>query len=236
MPSNSFEVVTVGAGISGLTLAVALHSRNVPVKIYEQAAQLTITGAGVSFQPNAIEAMKTCHPRVSEAFRKVCSSNVSPSKEKVWFDFFSGFDCREEPLPLFSITNDLGQNAAHRSSFIEEIKKLLPADMIFFNKRLLTLTENCDERVQMRFEDGSIAEADVIVGCDGIKSKVRRYVSESDDISNHISYTHMYAYRGVIEMERAVKAVGRERAENSSVHVSNPSCNFKVTAVFVNST
>lgn len=48
----------VGAGIGGLTAAIALHRRDVEVELYEQSPQITEIGAGVSLSPNAIKAFR----------------------------------------------------------------------------------------------------------------------------------------------------------------------------------
>ena len=82
--TKNFEVAIIGGGIAGLTLAIALHNRGIPLQIYEQAPQYGEIGAGVSFSPNAVEAMKLCHMGVYEAFERICTRNSWPSKQKVW--------------------------------------------------------------------------------------------------------------------------------------------------------
>lgn len=81
---KEFEIAIIGGGIAGLTLAIALHQRGVPFRIYEQAPQYGEIGAGVSFSPNAVEAMKLCHTGIYEAFERICTRNSWESKRKVW--------------------------------------------------------------------------------------------------------------------------------------------------------
>jgi salicylate hydroxylase len=71
----------------------------------------------------------------------------------------------------------------------------------------------------MNFLDGTTAEADCVIGCDGIKSRVRQILFGKDHPSARPVYTHKYAYRGLIPMEKAVVAVGEERAQNACMHV-----------------
>jgi salicylate hydroxylase len=52
------KVAIVGAGIGGLTAAVAMHQRNIEVEVYEQSSQINEIGAGVSLSPNAIKAFR----------------------------------------------------------------------------------------------------------------------------------------------------------------------------------
>jgi 2-polyprenyl-6-methoxyphenol hydroxylase-like FAD-dependent oxidoreductase len=61
-----------------------------------------------------------------------------------------------------------------------------------------------------------------VVGCDGIKSFVRRVVVGEDHPAANPVYTHKYAYRGLVPMQKAVEAVGEELASNSCMHVCLP--------------
>ena len=46
-----FNLAIVGGGIAGLTLALALLKHNIPITIYESAAEFGEIGAGVGFEP-----------------------------------------------------------------------------------------------------------------------------------------------------------------------------------------
>ena len=175
----------------------------------------------MSFSPNAVQAMQVCHPGIYNAFEKVRTRNSWPSKQKVWFDYLDGHgDDSALQTPAFTISNSLGQNGVHRARFLEELVKLLPDGLARFGKKLLGITEKLDGKLVMSFEDGTSAEADAIIGCDGIKSRVRRAIVGDDDPSTLPSYTHKYAYRGLVPMHEAVAAIGEERAENACMHVS----------------
>ncbi|EXJ88728.1 salicylate hydroxylase [Capronia coronata CBS 617.96] len=216
-PTKPFEIAIVGGGIAGLTLAIALYHRQVPVTVYEQAPQFGEIGAGVSFSPNAVQAMKICHQGVHDAFEKVCTKNVWESKQKVWFDYLNGMsDSREI---AFTISNSLGQNGVHRARFLDEIVKLVPKEIARFGKKLKDIKEGPNGKLVMSFEDGTTAEADAVVGCDGIKSRVRQVIVGPDHPSAHPVYTHKYAYRGLVPMDKAIGAIGEELALNSCMHM-----------------
>ncbi|EAW11245.1 FAD-dependent oxidoreductase [Aspergillus clavatus NRRL 1] len=224
---KNFHVAVIGGGIAGMTLAIALHRRQIPVTIYEQAPAFGEVGAGVSFGPNAVEAMKVCHRGIHEAFERVCTRNLWPSKQKVWFDYLDGFhrgtstsaqnSSRQDIA--FTISNSLGQTGVHRAHFLDELIQLVPSEIARFNKRLENVTERADGKLVMHFADGSEDLTDVVVGCDGIKSQVRRLIVGDDHPSVHPSYTHKYAYRGLVPMEQAIEAVGEELASNSCMHM-----------------
>ncbi|KAL1953766.1 hypothetical protein VTO42DRAFT_2297 [Malbranchea cinnamomea] len=217
-----FEIAIIGGGIAGVTLAIALHRRQIPVTVYEQAPKFGEVGAGVSFSPNAVQAMKKCHPGIYEAFEKVCTRNMWPSKQKVWFDYLDGYDkggLAGHQEAAFSICNSLGQNGVHRAHFLDELVKLIPNNLARFGKRLESITESSNGKMAMHFVDGTTAEADAVIGCDGIKSRVRQIVVGAAHPSAQPSYSHKYAYRGLIPMQKAVEAIGEERAQNSCMYM-----------------
>lgn len=110
--------------------------------------------AGVSFTENAVQAMKHCHSGVHEAFEKIRTGNLWPSKKNVWFDYHDGYHDQPDTL-AFSITNGLGQAGVHRAKYLDELVKLLPEENASFGKRLESFERNDDGRWSLRFEDGS---------------------------------------------------------------------------------
>lgn len=223
-PTKDFSIAIIGGGIAGLTLAIALHHRGINVNIYEQAPKFGEIGAGVSFSPNAVQAMRICHQEIYESFEKVCTRNQWPSKQKVWFDYYDAYDGDrghvERSRPVFTIEDSLGQNGVHRARYLDELVKLVPDEIAHFGKRLRDLEQQDGGKCVMRFEDGSSAEADAVIGCDGIKSKTRQLLFGADHPCAHPTYTYKYAYRGVVPMTKAIEAIGEEQARNSCMHVS----------------
>jgi len=97
--------------------------------------------------------------------------------------------------------------------------KLVPENIARFGKRLKSIREGSNGKLVMHFEDGSEAQADAIIGSDGIKSTVRKIMFGDDHPCAHPSYTHKYAYRGLVPMDQAVEAIGEERAKNACMHM-----------------
>ncbi|KAJ5628072.1 hypothetical protein N7490_010300 [Penicillium lividum] len=224
---KNFHVAIVGGGIAGVTLAVALHERNIPVTIYEQATAFSEVGAGVSFGPNAVAAMKVCHDGIHKAFEKVCTRNMWPSKQKVWFDYLDGHSTGTSATAqniggqdiAFSILNSTGQTGVHRAHFLDELIRLVPSEIARFNKRLTDITERDDGKFILKFADGSEDITDLVIGCDGIKSRVRQLIVGENHPSANPSYTYKYAYRGLVPMDKAIEAIGEELACNSCMHM-----------------
>lgn len=221
-----FELAIIGGGIAGLMLAIALHKRHIKTTIYEQAAEFGEIGAGVSISRNAVKAMELIDRSVVGAFNIVATRNKWDAKKSTWFDFMDGMSNEHASRldPLFAMVDPgVGQNAVHRARFLDELTKLLPRDGAQFNKRLSHLMDDrlTTGKMLLKFEDGSVAEADAVLGCDGIKSRTRTIMVGEDHAAAKPVYTHKYAYRGLIPMGQAVQVLGEERAVNASMWVSD---------------
>lgn len=223
-PAQDFHFAIIGGGITGLTLAIALHARDISVKLYEQASSFREIGAGVAFTPNAVQAMKVCHSGVYQAYEAVRTRNLWKSKQDVWFDYYDGVNARGEGArnqpPAFSIKNDIGNAGVHRAKFLDYLVKLVPPEVAEFGKRLDSIKEVDEGLLSMAFTDGSTATANAVLGCDGIKSRVRQIMFGEDHACAQPTYTYKYAYRALVPMEDAKAAIGAEKAENSCMHVS----------------
>ncbi|WVW85586.1 hypothetical protein I302_107624 [Kwoniella bestiolae CBS 10118] len=222
--SSQPRIAIIGGGISGVCLAIALQKRNLNITIYEQAPKFGEVGAGVAFNPAATRAMKLCSPDIYDAFEKVATRNISREKQKTWFDWLDGE--KDEPVGqepyLFSLTNEFGANAVHRAHFLDEIVGLLREGTTRFGKHLDTIEDQGAGRpLVMKFHDGSEETADAIIGCDGIKSSVRTWMLGEDHPGSSPSYTHKYAYRGLIPMDKAVQALGEDLAQNAKMHMGH---------------
>jgi salicylate hydroxylase len=170
-PPLPISVALVGGGITGITLAVALLKRGIDVKIFEQAPRFTEIGAGIAFSPNAKQAMKLCDLQVYQAYLKVATRSASPEKANTWYDFYDGYNqetdsSKSRPEKLcFSITRD-SADGCHRAHFLEELLKLIPPGVAYFNKHLDSITSanegfNNQGSLTLNFRDGTSSTADV---------------------------------------------------------------------------
>ncbi|WRT68430.1 uncharacterized protein IL334_005406 [Kwoniella shivajii] len=183
------RIAIIGGGISGVCLGIALQRRNLDVTIYEQAEKFGEIGAGVAFNPAATRAMQLCSPEIYDAFEKVATRNVWPEKKTTWFDWLDGHvdePVGKEPF-LFTVTNEFGANAVHRAHFLDETVKLLKGDHTKFGKHLDTIVdEGEDKPLKLKFHDGSQEVADAVIGCDGIKSRVRTWMLGEGHPDGHV--------------------------------------------------
>jgi 2-polyprenyl-6-methoxyphenol hydroxylase-like FAD-dependent oxidoreductase len=166
--SKGPRVAIVGGGIGGLTAAVAMHGRGIDVKVYEQSLQITEIGAGVSLSPNAIKALRALGLAVPIAeigfesdHQLVRTWNTGDIVSKV---FRKGVYEKEFGAPYLSM---------HRADLVDVLRRQLPEGV--FRLGMQCVRAEADEsKGRVYFADGSVEEADIVVGADGIRSSVRR--------------------------------------------------------------
>lgn len=239
------SIAIVGGGIAGQTLALNLiklakspasSQPKYTVTIYEAAPVFGEIGAGVSFGPNASHAMKCIGPEVYAAFEKTETRNQFESKQDVWFDFRFGesvdgkFKVEGEEVTgpedrkgelIATVRCPGGQRGVKRSDFLDELIKHLPDGIAQFGKRVSNYVEEKDGKVTLHFVDGSSAVHDAVIGCDGIKSNIRKTLlakTTSADAANAV-FSGKFCYRGLIPMDQAVSVLGEDVAKNSQMYL-----------------
>ncbi len=58
-----------------------------------------------------------------------------------------------------------------------------------------------------------------VIGCDGIKSRIRRVILGKGNPASYARYSHKFAFRGLVPMEQAIVALGDYKAKNQHMHV-----------------
>ena len=209
-----FSIAIVGGGIGGLCLAVALAHHKVPVHVYEAASEFSEIGAGVGFGPNALRAMALLKPAILEGYKRWETTSASPSEDRRFFNFRYGL---EKPSAdgvvagqmICEVRSDMKTSSVHRARFLEELVKLMPKGAASFRKRLVDIGEE-GEGVLLKFSDGSEARHDAVVGCDGIKSQVRKLLLGEGDPTSEAVFSGKCCYRGLAPAEKAIRILGQE--------------------------
>ncbi|KAI1343529.1 hypothetical protein F5Y15DRAFT_412313 [Xylariaceae sp. FL0016] len=206
--SDRIRVAIVGGGITGVILALGLEKRGVDYTLFERAPEFTEIGAGIGFSPNAERALKVVDPNVYSKYKEVASSNDQE-------DYFTWVDGSQtnEIISRLLIGIDAFQGG-RRSDFLEAWSELIPENKVKFGKELETLVQHEDGRVTLKLKDGSSEVFDVVVGCDGIKSRVRQLVLGEANPASYPRYTNKFCFRALVDMEAAQAAIGEERTLN----------------------
>lgn len=209
-------------------MAIGLLHQNISCTLYESAAAFAEIGAGVSIGPNAVRAMSLIDPDIKIGYDRIATSNAWPEKKKIWFDFNLGpkekgwkdlkAPGREGQRIAQVVGLDTGQSSVHRAHFLDVLVNLIPDGVAKFGKRV-EMVEKKGQEMLLTFHDGSTAVADAVIGCDGVKSRTRQILLGEGHRTTNPTFTGKYAYRGLIPMEKAVKALGDELARNGQMYL-----------------
>lgn len=209
-------------------MLIGLLHQNISCTLYESAAAFAEIGAGVSFGPNAVRAMSLIDPDIKKGYDRIATGNAWPEKKNLWFEFNlgpkeNGWKDLEAPGKEGQkiaqvVALDVGQSSVHRARFLNVLVKMVPDRVAQFGKRV-DKVEKKGLKMMLTFQDGSTAEADAVIGCDGVKSRTRQILLGEDHESTNPTFTGKYAYRGLIPMEKAAKALGDALARNSQMYL-----------------
>lgn len=168
------HVLIAGAGIGGLTAALALLQRGYEVDVYEQASRLMEFGAGVQIAANGSRVLRALglEKQMQEV---VC---VAAGKEvRIWNtgQAFKLFDLGEDSIRRFGAPYWF----VHRGDLhavLRDAVLALKADAIHTSARCVGY-EQAGGRVRLLIEDGRVVEGDCAVGADGVHSRLRQQMA-----------------------------------------------------------
>ena len=95
----------------------------------------------------------------------------------------------------------------------------MPDGILEMGKRLVDVDYSSEYGpIQLRFGDGTLYEADVLVGCDGINSITRTLILGADHPAANPVYTNGYVHRVVVPIDTAITAFGKEYCSLRTQH------------------
>lgn len=190
MISKPTKIAIIGAGLGGAAAGALLQRAGFQVDVFEQAPVFTRLGAGIHMGPNILKIFE----RMGIA-RKLEEMSSQPSH---WYsrDGLTGEYLSQIPL--------LGYGAAyctvHRGDLHALQISAMDQSRLHFGKRLENLDDN-GTNVHLEFHDGTTAEADIVIGADGINSTVREVLLGSEKPN----YSGWVGHRALISSEKLKK-------------------------------
>lgn len=186
------KVTIVGAGIGGLTLANALQKKGVDFEIYEAFSEFKTVGAGIILAENAMKVFRELElsPRLREVGNSLNSVRITDPKLGI--------------LLSNSTSVESETVALHRADLQYQLLYNLPKEKIHLGKRIDKL-DTTNGNTMLMFDDGTSHSASIVIGCDGINSKVRDAVIANSEIR----YANQSCWRGVLNYQ-----LPREFTEN----------------------
>ena len=190
------RIAIAGAGIAGLTAALALLRRGFEVQVYEQAHALAEVGAGLQLSPNGTRVLQwlglagALRPLVCEAAGKEIRLWNTGQR---WKLFDLGADCRARfGAPYWMV---------HRADLHRVLLDALAAaapGALQLGARVTAVREG-DAGVTLALEDGAHRDADALIAADGVHSLLRRQLLPG---SEQARFTGLLAWRGLVPRDR----------------------------------
>jgi 2-polyprenyl-6-methoxyphenol hydroxylase-like FAD-dependent oxidoreductase len=169
---GNLQVTVIGAGTGGLALAHGLRASGIAVRVFERDHNLTERPQGYRLTINVqgARALRSCLPKANFEHYVAASAKVSTA--------VSFFDHTLRRLLFVDVphTEQTDPDAARPISRVA-LRQILAEgleDTVVYGKTFQSFEKTQSGRIVARFEDGSSAEGDVLVGADGAASRVRR--------------------------------------------------------------
>jgi salicylate hydroxylase len=188
----NLRIAVIGGGIGGLSAALALLKAGCDVQVYEAAPKFGEIGAGIQISPNASRLLHRLG--LKEAMESWGVRPVAVHQRR-WDD---GRTLQRAPLgPDVEAAFGAPYYHFHRGDLAALLAAALPPERAHANHRLVDIDDR-GERVIARFANGAAAEADLVVGADGIHSRTRERLFGPEKPR----FTGCVAWRGLVPAER----------------------------------
>ena len=179
-------IVVAGAGIGGLTAAVALSRRGRRVTVVERRSGLSEVGAGITLWPNALAALDAIG--VGAAIRDAGAAVMSGGIQTPDGSWLRRFDDRRLCEALGEALVVVG-----RGELLTVLASALGSPAIRFGIGVDSYTLGPQGALEVTLSDGTVISAEGLVGADGIGSSVAPQLQPGLELS-YAGYT---AWRGV---------------------------------------
>lgn len=164
------RIAVVGAGLGGMTVAGFLQRAGFSVTVYEQAPAFSRIGAGIILSANVTKVLRRLGLEqmvVDIGIKADCYISRAWDTGETMYKI--EFDAESEARfggPYANI---------HRGDLHAVLEKGVAPGSIAFNHRLVALDETRDT-IGLVFDNGARVAADMVIGADGVNSKVREYL------------------------------------------------------------
>ncbi len=190
------EIVILGAGIGGLTTAIALHQKGFKnISIYERREKATTIGAGLVLWSNAT---KTLHKL--ELLTEIEKVGGQIEQMQRWTK-------NEEFLGVIKV-NNINTSIGFKSYSIsrkdlqnillEKVNELNLA--VYYNHNVINITYR-DNTTSISFENDISVNAQVVIGADGRMNSIARQYVNGD---NTPIYQNFVNWIGIVESDKPI--------------------------------
>jgi salicylate hydroxylase len=204
---KKLTAAVVGGGIGGLAAAAALTRAGIEASVYEQAPGIGEIGAGVLIGPNSVRLLHRLGLAgvIDEVGGWVGEGST----------YYRHDGTRVAPVMTTDSAGWAAMYGMHRADLVDALRRAVPDGNVHPGHRAVSFEQDQASvqdqasaqdppsaqdtgRARVVFENGAVAEADVVIGADGIHSTMQPFVTAKATpvFSGQISY------RGVLEASR----------------------------------
>jgi len=205
------KILIAGGGIGGLAAATALLQKGFDVVVFEQAGELREVGAGIQISPNGNRALNTLG-----LFRKLqaLSCDADSKEIRLWNTgrMWKLFDLGQQAMDKYGFPYMTVFRPDLLRVLAEEVRRL-KLQALRLHCRVAGVRQD-EHGVEIHLEDGSVEKGDVLIGADGLHSRVRPALHGDDPLL----YTGQTVWRTLIPMERLPTHMRRKVAINWVSH------------------
>lgn len=184
------KIAIIGAGIGGLTTALAFEKLGIDYQVFEKAPEIKPVGAGIWLAPNALQVYDWL-----ELYGKIKNKGNYIDRITIGNQNISPLlDMQQQRVKeKFGYTTI----SIHRADLLQVLLDKIPVDKIALGKSFQKYESDKPDKISVFFEDQSSYEADLIIGADGIQSKVRKQLFPE----SKTRYSGQTCWRGVSDYD-----------------------------------
>jgi salicylate hydroxylase len=196
MVERAQRISIIGAGIGGLTAALALARLGHSVEIFEQAGQLGDVGAGLTLSHGALSALTHLGLREAVVHCSCAGKSLAYLHYKSAALLAGDYDHGDG--------SDTGADHISRHIHRADLHRLLVAaatahDSIHIHTGHRLTDIIIENQLTARFENGVTQKSDLLIGADGLWSRTRAALHATETAR----FTGQVAYRFLMSMEDA---------------------------------
>lgn len=174
------KVAVIGAGIAGLSVALACQKKGLPVQIFEKHSKLINIGGGITIYPHGARALRALGlgKNLATVGQALSYYNIYSENTLLLRDTLDGFK-QEVGDTLYSFV---------RSELQEMMAQKLSSGILNLGKKVETIEES-EDGINLHFESGETFRANIVIACDGIHSEIARsYIFQQPIVSSYAGY------------------------------------------------
>lgn len=177
----------IGAGIGGLTMAIALEQKGFKTRVFEQTENIKPIGAGIILANNAMQVYKALglHKIIEEKGNHISSLNITKPDL---------IPLSKVNLSSFEYEYGVKNIAIHRGVLQQILIDQLSSSSLKLNHKLEKITKNSNGHT-LEFKTGQTIQSSTVIAADGLNSIVRQLLFTKTNIRN----AQQICWRGITD-------------------------------------